>query len=208
LERRLTLRIFSIPFIAWAGIFSIYPVASQSQKVEQITTIDEPIFGLYYDPREVHFRSILSTELMPACKRNFAGVIPIPKKLTLYGHYEERGTKIYVAGSGDLLGIFVMRDGNCESGVPIMAILQRHHTPRAPIDGPALSESEIEGLFVDILSQYKDAFGGKEPFLRWLDSYTEKARSGCIGQPESSCPPTYHLFQPVLQELMKKFREG
>jgi hypothetical protein len=169
--------------------------------------VEEPIFGSYYEPRDAHFITLKTRELLPICRKSLSDIDPLPKTLTLYAQFITDVTKIYIAGKNDNLKVLVIRNGTCDSGVPMMAILQRHHTPRDPIDGPMLSDEEVEGVFNDALTRYSNAFGGKKEFIAWLDLRTEQARTGCKDQPESSCPPTYHLFQPALREMLDKFRK-
>jgi hypothetical protein len=70
-----------------------------------------------------------------------------------------------------------------------------------------LSDEEVSGIFSDALARYANAFGGKTEFFAWLDPNTERARSDCKGQPESSCPPTYYLFKPDLRKMLDQFRK-
>jgi hypothetical protein len=188
---------------------SVAPVLAQRAQPASSTVAaaEEPIFGSYYDSRNVHFSVLQTRELLPGCRKALSDISPLPATLTLYAQYKTDLTQIYVAGTSDNLKILVLRNGTCDAGVPIMAILKLHHTPRDPIDGPMLSDEEVSGLFGDALSRYATAFGGKARFFQWLDPMTEQAINGCRGQPESSCPPTYHLFEPALQEKLQKFRE-
>lgn len=189
----------AIPFVGTGSV-------AGSSNVRAGTGIDEPIFGLYYNSREVHFGEIETRDLLPSCKKVLSDFSHIPRTLNLYAEYIGNSAKIYVAGRDDNDKILVIRNGFCDAGVPILAILQRHHDPRTTSDGPMLSDSEVTALFDDALARYAHAFGGKNQFFLWLDSLTEKARGGCVGQPESSCPPTYHLLQPGLQERLQAFR--
>jgi hypothetical protein len=185
--------------------------AVQAAGIEGATTaqVAEPIFGLVYDAQQVHFGTVKTKELLPACKRALSDLSPQPSALTLYAEHKTPHSRIYIAGTEDNQKILVVHDdGVCSAGVPIVSILQRHHTPREVIDGPALSDEEDRGLIRDALMRYSAAFGGKGRFLEWLDSGTEKATSGCKGQPESSCPPTYQMFQPGLQEVIQQFRQN
>ena len=169
--------------------------------------LEEPIFGLYYYPHDVHFAELKTQELLPACQKALSDIVPLPTSLALYAQYQDNLTKLYIVGSDDNVKIYVIRHGSCDAGIPTMAILQRHHTPRETIDGPVLSDEEVNELFQDALVRYTSAFGGRKRFFQWLDSLTERARSGCKGQPESSCPPTYFLLQPPLQAILKDFRK-
>ena len=190
-----------------AAIFASSAAPSAEVKRATAATIDEPIFGLYYDPQKVHFAEIRTRELLPACKKALSDIVPRPSTLTLYAQYRTDVKKIYVVGTEDNLKLLVLGNATCDAGIPIMGILQRHHNPRVASDGPMLTDQEVAGLFGDALTRYSNAFGGKGRFFPWLDELTEQARSGCAGQPEFSCPPTYHLLQPDLQEKLTAFRK-
>jgi hypothetical protein len=169
---------------------------------------NEPIFGLYYYPNEAHFDSLATEHLLPACEKALSQIDPLPTTLTLYARYSDGSDRIYIAGTKDDLGIYVIRGSHCEAGVPILAMLKRHHSPARRGEAPALSDAEIEGLFGDALVRYTKAFGGKDSFFHWLDSLTEKMRAGCKGQPELSCPQTYHLLLPAQQKQLEAYRRN
>lgn len=182
-----------------------FQVASAAS-AEDSGWIEEPLFGLYYYPNVAHFGSIRTQDLLPACRKALADIEPLPSSLTLYARHEADSARLYIAGTGDNLAIYVLRDGTCTKGVPIIAILQRHHNPPLPDEGPSISDAEVTALFADALNRYARAFGGKDGFFRWLDSLTAKMRAGCEGKPENSCPPTYHILQPELQKMLQDFR--
>ena len=169
--------------------------------------INDPLFSIDYDPRQVHFDSVQTKELLPTCKQDLAGRIPLPPALTLYARYVTASTRIYVAGTGDDIGIFVIRDGSCNSGRPILSLLQRHNNPPEPEDAPVLSDAEVSAVFTDALMRYARAFGGKRRFFDWVDATTEEVRSLCHLPPEL-CAPTYDSFTPALQTLLERFRKG
>jgi hypothetical protein len=177
-----------------------------AESVELNAEFNEPIFGLYYDTRAVHFDLLPTKDLMPDCKTALVEYHPLPPALTLYAEYISPTTRIYIAGAQDILGIYVVRAGHCDSGVPILSLLQRHHNPPKPTDAPTLSDAEVSALFSDALLRYTKALGGKKSFLQWLDALSEHARIGCKGQPEFSCPPTYHTLQPALQQMLDNYR--
>jgi hypothetical protein len=170
------------------------------------TAAAEPIFSIWYNPHTVHFDSLYTRELLPSCRTFLSDLEPLPTTLTLYAEYESGSTRMYIVGRDDNLKIAVIRDGECSGGVPILAILQRHHSPPSPRD-PVLSKDEIVGLFSDALGRYTKAFGGKNNFFQWLDSLTDEMRSGCKGQPEIMCPPTYHILPPELQQMLNDYRK-
>lgn len=170
------------------------------------SSVTEPIFGLYYDPSRVHFNSLPTRDLLPTCKRLLLEYKPLPKSLTLYAKSEAGSVHMYIAGARDILGLYVVRDGVCDSDVPILALLKKNHVPPVNSRTPLLSDDEIAALFKDALIRYAKAFGGKSMFLQWLDSLTDKMRSGCEGKPELSCPPTYHLLLPQQQQQLEEYR--
>ena len=169
--------------------------------------VTEPIFGLYYDPREVHFATVPTADLLPNCKRMLLEYEPLPKSLTLYARYEAGPSRIYIAGARDILGVYVIRNGVCDSDVPILALLQKKHVPPAGGDAPLLSSEGIASVFSNALTQYTNAFGDKAKFFTWLDSLSEKMRAGCKNQSELSCPPTYHSLLPEQQRQLEEYRK-
>jgi hypothetical protein len=190
-----------------ATLISTFVMRSDYAAVAKHSQFDEPIFSLTYDPSDAHFTQLQTKELMPNCKKALSGITPLPSTFSLYAQYITESTRIYIAGTDDDLGIYVLRDGGCEAGIPILAILQRHHNPPLPGEAPALSEPEIAGLFSDALIRYSKAFGGKERFFQWLDTSTEHVRGGCKG-PDIVCPPTYHMLQPALQRALENYRKS
>jgi hypothetical protein len=169
---------------------------------------NEPLFGLHYDARAVHFEQLRTQDLEPECKAALVDYHPLPPTLTLYAKYISSTTRVYIAGAQDILGIYVIRAGGCDWGIPILSLLQRHHNPPRPGEGPILSDAEVSALFGDALLRYTKALGGKKSFFQWLDALTEPIMIGCKGQPEFSCPPTYHILQPVLQTALDDYRRG
>lgn len=142
---------------------------------------EEPVFGLYYYPQEAHFAELKTNDLLPACKNALSDITPRPTTLTLFSQYKRDLTQIYIAGYDDNLKIYVIRDGTCDAGIPIMAILQRHHIPRAPIDGPMLSNEEVSDLFGDALVRYANALGGGTalfPMARFAYGASQKWMQG------------------------------
>jgi len=166
---------WSLRWVAWLVLMAGIPLvgvtsASRNSTDAAKTIVDDPIFGLYYDPNDIHFDELETRDLLPMCRRALSDFARLPLTLTLYAQYVHESTKIYVAGRDDNDKILVIRNGTCDAGVPIMAILQRHHEPRVASDGPMLSDSEVSALFDDALARYGRAFGGKDRFLAWLDS--------------------------------------
>jgi hypothetical protein len=169
--------------------------------------INDPVFSIDYEPQQVHFDSIPTKQLLPTCKRDLASMKPLPPSLTLYAQYATASARIYVAGSGQDIGIYVIREGRCDSGIPILALLQRVHHPPEPQDAPVLSDSEASGVFADALVRYARAFGGKKLFLEWLDATTESVLSHCGDRSEYLCAPTYRTFTPALRAVLENFRK-
>jgi hypothetical protein len=66
--------------------------------------------------------------------------------LTLYARYVTDSTRIYVAGTVDDIGIYVIRAGRCESGVTRLTLLEK--------EAPVLSDAESNGVFNDALIRY------------------------------------------------------
>jgi hypothetical protein len=155
----------------------------------------------------VHFDVVLTKELLPSCKKALSEIKPLPRTITLYGRYDSALTRIYIAGTADDVGIYVLRDGRCDAGIPILALLQKHHNPTEPQDAPALSDAEVIGVFGDALNRYAKAFGDKARFIEWLDASTADVSRGCNG-PENLCPPTYHSYTSLLQNALETYRKN
>jgi hypothetical protein len=198
-------RKFVLVIMVW--LFSTFQARPDYAAPTASEEIDEPIFSLSYDARYAHFSSLPTKELLPSCEKALSELKPIPPALTLYAQYKTPSTSIYIVGAEDLLGIYALRNGRCDAGIPILAILQRHHNPPEPQDSPVLSNSEVLGIFEDALVRYSSAFGGKARFFQWLDTSTVRMRAGCKG-PDSVCPPTYHMLQPALQNVLESYRKG
>ncbi len=90
-------------------------------------------------------------------------------------------------------------------GVPDLALLQLFHDSPEPGDTPVLSNQEVFEIFSDAVLRYARAFGGKERFIQWLDTSTERATRGCNG-PGKLCGPTYRAYGPELQKLLDSYR--
>ena len=169
--------------------------------------IDDPLFTFEYDPQTVRFDSVQTSELLPTCKRNLASFKPLPATLTLYARYTAPAARIYVAGTADDIGIYVIREGACDSGVAIISLLKLVHNPPEPQDSPVLSDSEINGVFTDALKRYAQAFGGRKLFFAWLDEATDAAVRRCGNRSEALCEPTYHSFTPGMRNALEEFRK-
>jgi len=202
-SRRRGFRLFFVLAI-WIAVL----LARTSQPaIANSAVINDPLFSIDYDPRRAHFDSLLTKELLPECRKALSSFAPLPTALTLYAQYAANSTKIYIAGADDDIGIYVVRSGRCDAGIPILALLQRQHLPPEPGEAPALSNAEIGAVFNDALARYARAFGGKVQFLQWLDISTEEVRRQCKG-PEKLCAPTYHSFPSELQNLLENYRKG
>ena len=167
----------------------------------------DPIFNLGYDPQVAHFSSVETKNLLPTCQKQFLEFDQIPEALTLYAQYQDKDWLIYIAGPDDGAGAFKIRGGECHANPPLIALNRRQPNPPAPPIEPFLTEAQSVGLFKDALIRHEAAFGGKEPFLSWLITSTEKGRAVCKGLPEFSCPPSYHTLPQVLQDVLEQYRK-
>jgi hypothetical protein len=183
-----------------------FPSPSYARGVSGPEVVDEPVFGLFYNPKKVHFQTISTARLLPACRKALSEDDPLPAAYVVYAKYDTATAKIYILGARNDLGIFVIHGGVCDAGVPILSLIHRERSPGEAVGGPALSDSEIAGLFSDTLNRYSKAFGGKENFLQWLDQTTKYVLSDSAGKPPSSLPPTYHLLLPAQQQQLAEFR--
>ena len=185
------------------------PYLAQSSETMSAQDIEnpDPIFSTGYDPQRVHFESLETKTLLPSCEKMLSDMNPLPRELTLYAKYTHDSTHIYVVGKAEVGAILVIRNGVCDVGIPLLSITQTHHNPPLHSDAPDLTDTEVTGLFKDTLARHTKAFGGKEAFIEWLDKTAENARGGCKGLPDVWCPPTYHTFQPLLQQMLQDFRK-
>ncbi len=179
----------------WSGILLAWPGHGAAAAADVIT---DPVFAIDYDARQVHFDTIDTKELLPACKADLAHVKPLPPTLMLYAQFVTASARILVAGTRDDMEIFVIRNGRCESGDTRLTLLKK--------EAPVLSEAESSGLFDDALIRYARAFGGKKRFFEWLDTWTEDVRRNCPGRLDL-CYPTYYSYSSALQALIERFRK-
>ena len=169
--------------------------------------INDPIFTLDFDSRQVHFESLTTNELMPNCKRALSDINPLPSKLTLYAKYETSSRRIYIAGPPGNIGLFVASSAGCDAGIPILALLQRIHEPTFPGDTPRLTGTEVSTVFHDALVRYAAAFGGKKQFLQWLETSSNEAVDGC-NPDHAVCNSTYRSFPPALLDTLEEFKNN
>jgi hypothetical protein len=168
--------------------------------------LNDPIFTLDYDPKIAKFETIPVGALLPACKINLSEFKPLPKSFILYAKLETPEVRIYIAAPPDAYGIYIIRGATCDSGVAQLALLRRRHEPTFRGDTPYLSEDEVKAIFGDSLSRYARAFGGKEPFLGWLDSNVELFKRLCR-DPVSKCEPIY-AESPTLSRVLDDYRRN
>lgn len=168
----------------------------------------DPIFTLDYDVSKANFEVLRTGVLLPACRKAISSVFKkVPQHLTLYAFHANVRTTIYIVGSEDVNGLFVIRDGVCEGGAPELSMYQLYSKPPHPPGCPVLSDVEVSALFEDTLIRYEKAFGSKDRFIKWLDETTETMRSGCKGLPDIWCPTTYHSFQPYRKKILNDYRK-
>ena len=208
----MTIKLFKqIYQLAWLAVLIIgtadFAWAEGEVNSDQSVAIPDPIFSVEYDSRYVHFESIETKRLLPDCHKMLSDINPLPPVLTLYAEYSNGSKRIYIVGESDNEKIIVLHDNDCDSGIPLLSILQRHHNPKLVSDGPVLTDLEVTSLIKDTLARHAKAFGSKDAFLKWLDAKSEEVRSGCQGRAEVWCPPTYHTLQPFLQEELQKYRK-
>jgi len=203
---RLARSIFSVK-ASYFVLFAILTAISNRAGASVDAVSEDPLFSADYNPRLVHFDLMSTKELLPACKKVLSDISPLPPALALFGKSATASSSIYIAGTGDNVKILVLRDNRCDAGIPILALLQRHHNPPDPFDAPALSDAEVTEVFSDALTRYSKAFGGKGRFFEWLDALTDQVLSQCKG-PENLCAPTYRSFTPLLQNLLQNYRKA
>jgi len=191
-------------YLIWVGVLL---ALSNSGSATADTTLEDPLFSASYDAQQVHFDQVPTKELLPACRKLLADIDPLPAKLTLFAKHTAASSRIYIAGIDDNVKILVVREGHCAGGIPILSLLQRHHSPPDSADTPVLSDAEVGEVFSDTLARYSKAFDGKARFLQWLDATTEKVIGNCKG-PEQLCAPTYHSFTPLLKNLLERYRKA
>lgn len=208
IQKKVSQRACLLLLVAGAAVGMQNSAQSNPVDREQSMEIPDPIFGIGYDAHKVHFKLLETRTLLPSCKKMLSDINPLPRVMTLYAKYTSGSTSIYIVGQSDNEKILVLRNGVCDSGVPLLSITQTHHNPPLVSDAPVLTDEEVMGLFEDTLARHTNAFGGKDAFIKWLDMTSEDARSGCKSLPDLWCPPTYHTLQPALQDALKNYREN
>jgi hypothetical protein len=163
-------------------------------------SIEDPVFDIGYSAATVHFGSVSTNELLPACKRNLSEFRPLPRQLILYAKYDGTGSRLYIAAPPGAIGIYVIRGSRCDSGVAQLALLQR----KGDSISPRLTDDEIKGLFLDALKRYSRAFGGKAQFLDWLDSTNRLFKERCR-DPVYKCEP-YYSESGLMTRVLNDFR--
>lgn len=194
-------------FVVWLVVCIQHPVYANSSDFEQSRNIVDPIFSVEYDSNHVHFEMIETASVLPTCRKNLLEFKPLPKKMLLYAKYVSGQKYIYIIGTHTNSIIVVLNKGTCDSGTPLFSLNHSHYQPPEPFDSPVLTDAEVEKLFTDALDRHAKAFGGKELFLKWLDTKTEAMRSGCVAQhiPDQECVATYHTFQPLLKKALMDY---
>src|SRR5690349_16804778 len=77
--------------------------------------VNDPLFSLDYDRGQVRFDLLATKDLLPACKRPLSVIKPLPQTLTLYARYATATERIYIAGTDEDIGIYVIRGEDCSS---------------------------------------------------------------------------------------------
>lgn len=135
----------------------------------------DPIFGIKYDPQEVHFEA--------ASKSAFRKCEEIKKRdLWIYAHWEDKGSKFYIVSGfltspvgpqnsaarhleADVAGVVVaISNGVCAVGTPDMALRGEFARTRN-VTTVQLEQIAIDQLSTDAVRRYISAFGGKDRFL-------------------------------------------
>jgi hypothetical protein len=171
----------------------------------------DPLFNLPYDPSQVHFEPI-SISSVGECAPVLGTLGHDGRSLKLFGQLRSGDGRVLILGNEDpraprgLSGIvLVMRDGNCRTSGPLLAL---RRTPVGDPDlDPGLSPSDVAMLMHDIFARYAQAFGGKTAFLGWADRLTHEAEEAQREQPDMPCPLLYtSLFTPPMMNVLNAFR--
>lgn len=168
-----------------------------------------PIFEGYYESRKVHFEMLKTSVLLPNCKKFLTIFKPLPRQLILYAKYQYHATSIYIVGANLSSGIFVIRDGACDSGSADFSLRQMHSIPSRSEESPVLADAEVRGLFQDALVRHEKAFGGKIAFLMWLEDTTDEWKEGgCKTSSEQYCrePELGHPVLPFVLKILNSYR--
>lgn len=129
-------------------------MAAQSQ-----TLFAEPIFGMIYDTRSVHF------ETAPDRLGQRCGLLR--GKQWLYAYWKEEDTEFFVVNNKTswLTGVgLVLRGSSCTEGTAEWVLSGEPDTWKDH-KSVKFTEAVSLGLAKDLLRRYEAAFGGKKKFL-------------------------------------------
>ena len=199
--------------LVWFGLTALFIIQTKSEAFPTVNVpisreVSEPIFGLWFDPREIHFDTIPIGELLPNCKEEIEDQPFSRKAPFLYATYKSSSANIYVVGDESVWGIYVLKGGReCYTSPANVVLSQTHYKMIGPGNPPLLDDSDLRGLFDDALARYTRVFGGKKRFFQWLDVLTSYDRKACKGY-EPLCPPTYHTLSSTLQHELDNYRKN
>lgn len=210
LLKRQYLRASFVLLMTYLAVVFSYPAYSKSISRTHDMVNSDPIFIIGYDPHKVHFDQLDTSLLKPSCDLYLSVFKPLLPKLNIYAEYKRDGTNIYIADAGveHRINIFVLRNGICSGGIAHHSMLQVHFTPPQIGDSPVLTDTEVAELFKDALIRHEKAFGGKVPFLKWLEGTRDWKVGGCNVSSDKWCPGSYdHPIQPFVLEILNNYRK-
>ncbi len=145
------------------GIVAAMSIIVVGAPCQTTPTMSDPVFGMTYDTREVHF------DLAPTLVRRQCRELP-GKTLWLFAHWKEAEAEFFVLSSreSEVSGIgVVVRHAACIQALPdwILTGEPRYWSGRGGPPPIKFTEGVLRGLAADLLIRYARAFGGKSNFI-------------------------------------------
>lgn len=150
----------SVGILAALGIWLLFCANVNGQPRASSNHMTDPMFGIGYDTRKVHFESAPSS-MGAACRRDLP-----PGTYWIYARWKDGGDAEYVYLSGPSIADYdpvtlQIRGAACS------VIAPDWDTPGKS----KLRASIREGLIADLFRRYVDAFGGKREFVEALRAH-------------------------------------
>jgi hypothetical protein len=139
--------------------------------------VQEPVFGIYYDPHIVHFKK--ATNIIMPCKKELEGL----SKVTVYANWQSKDASYFIVSglisnaethnkyeSSTALALKIKND-ICQSVAGDFFLAGENAPTYGQSEGDStfdVEEAAVEGITTDILNRYSKAFGSKEKFLTIL----------------------------------------
>jgi hypothetical protein len=203
--------------MAWACVAVSSVSASTITYGNQVANYD-PVFGLPYNGRLVHFATINIQKVAPSC-------VPILKSeegskastiRMVFAEYTSPSAIFLVVSpplithlEADASILLAAESNRCLANSPKLALTQYRFRDLPP-GRVELADDQVLGLLENAFIRYSKAFGSKKIFLDWLDGQSLNLVKGVSATGRSSnFPPAYPFdFTRLEMAALKAFRNG